>query len=610
VWLVDGAATTKQVAVVINRSDPSAPISSIFAISDEGVDRWSPVSELSFFVAAGAVIEFMLLGYNEANSPSDSFTAPYLTTDVGTTPAAGEITVDPSDSFLWVHRLDRNAADRDTDLDNIFPGSTVVLVDDADSNTTRTYLVTGPWTSDGTIYKIPVAFFAKSGDTLAPGTAVTASFNIPSAKTYDYARKDNYWPTATPGFASSIIGQLVVGNALQGGESNTAFGFDIQFQQLIPSPDWLLISYPVAGGSGLAPGAPIEVVDNLDSFSSTNALSANQGRTLGEKDTSLQQQIDALAASIGGPNNPDPDAAAIGALSFNWPGALDLLGWREADGLDLGRSIYAQLNNYYAALDPAYPYGTGDGLTTFGSPSQADLPTQQEGLVASVKYGSRTGFLDRFFYSNSAASGHTLNGTTWSPLTLQAPNGTKQRTTFSHDGRYMAAAVSRAGNIIPVAWTLENEQWVEIAVQDQAATVGTTDVFVSRTGRWLLAICGLGTPWTAWELVDGSYVKRQEDWGSTGELPNVSLYPPLAAFSPDERWLAITAQSVTTINLYGLERRVMGAPLAAGRACLGDHGLSCLPLAQQQRLSGRHGGRGQRVRRLCRDTVPSRWRDP
>ncbi len=136
-------------------------------------------------------------------------------------------------------------------------------------------------------------------------------------------------------------------------------------------------------GGGLS---GVTVIDSLDSFSATDALSANQGRVLNGKilNLNLDLEITYQALAAQGPTNTTiPIGTVVWLQSTQNPE-----GWTLASGSDVLRDVYAPLFNAIGTT-----YGAGDGTTTFGLPDVNDLinPFDDPSYQPFIKYGYTIG---------------------------------------------------------------------------------------------------------------------------------------------------------------------------------------------------------------------------
>lgn len=176
-------------------------------------------------------------------------------------------------------------------------------------------------------------------------------------------------------------------------------------------------------------------------------------------DDVLQYEDDNLEAMIVAPS-PDPASTFSTGMMIPWPDPSNLPGsagtWLVCDGTAVSRVTYSDLNDLYAACTPAYPYGSGDGSTTFNLPDMRGrflLAQAASGTGATI--GGTGGSLDHTHTGPSHT--HTVEvtrdgwgGTQIAGLGPQgrmlANDGTVQNLTDADNDQTFTSAAGGTGN--------------------------------------------------------------------------------------------------------------------------------------------------------------------
>lgn len=127
------------------------------------------------------------------------------------------------------------------------------------------------------------------------------------------------------------------------------------------------------------------------------------------------------------PTIPDPDVTAVptGGCIF-WPNAAALPGsvgdWLACDGSAVSRATFSDLNDLYAAMSPPYPFGNGNGTTTFNVPNMTGrFALHQASSGTGDDVGETGGSLDHTHTGPSHTHGVTVTRDGWGQ-TLNAPS--------------------------------------------------------------------------------------------------------------------------------------------------------------------------------------------
>jgi len=159
-------------------------------------------------------------------------------------------------------------------------------------------------------------------------------------------------------FSAEVVG-ITQANALSG---NTVVAQKIALLETIPSGSieggTFTVGLPVFLGRG---GVLTQDVSNLE----TNVYRTYLGVATATDavDVLVQESVAINDTSF------SYDAVPIGTIAFSSTTALQP-GWLRPEGQAISRTNYSSLNTMYAS--ESYPYGSGDGSTTFNLPNYAD----------------------------------------------------------------------------------------------------------------------------------------------------------------------------------------------------------------------------------------------
>ena len=134
-------------------------------------------------------------------------------------------------------------------------------------------------------------------------------------------------------------------------------------------------------------------------------------------------------------NQAGYDLFPVGSMMY-WTGPTSSVpsGWLLCDGSAVSRTTYSNLDAVLATATPAYPYGNGNGSTTFNLPDCQGRALEQEGFTPTNSAKQLTGsetytLLD----SNIVSHDHTLNTHSHAGLNSHTHTGTSHtHSTGSH----------------------------------------------------------------------------------------------------------------------------------------------------------------------------------
>lgn len=150
-------------------------------------------------------------------------------------------------------------------------------------------------------------------------------------------------------------------------------------------------------------------------------------------------------------NNPSGfDLLPVGSLMF-WAGPTASIpaGWLLCNGATVSRTTYSDLSAVLSVATPSYPYGNGDGSTTFHLPDASGRALSHEGFAptntAKQLAGAETQTLTD---SNIVSHTHTVNTHSHTGINSHTHTGTSHTHTtgsHTHDGTH-AHSISLGGS--------------------------------------------------------------------------------------------------------------------------------------------------------------------
>lgn len=230
-----------------NVTDPTHPISKILGTFNGAVltAGWNVVSTISDLLTGGTHFRF---GVSVVNSSTSSTWAANWTRDSNqnvAAPATGSWNRNNGFSTLRMSSVDFDSTSQVTNLDSIRAGSTIVIADAGDPiNIFQSYTVLSV-DGTGATYEFSVVA-VEQGSLGEPAVGVQCSINVdvPIPESTVYTSVPDYY-AANP----SVTGYLKIGDGAEVA-SESAFGIDVQYQNLVASPDWDIAAITSGGALG------------------------------------------------------------------------------------------------------------------------------------------------------------------------------------------------------------------------------------------------------------------------------------------------------------------------------------------------------------------------
>lgn len=174
-----------------------------------------------------------------------------------TVPASGEWNFNQNRSVLRINKIDANLNDWALTL-NFIPNTVITLTDTVVATDQMQVRTIGAARDQGAYWEYDITILSEIGGGIVPGEATDIFAEEPVASPTAYKQDTAYWgPGITPSWAG-ITGFKQYDGVDQPGNSDTAFGIDIAFQELSKSDDWDVFGLPSGGGGGGGGGGELE----------------------------------------------------------------------------------------------------------------------------------------------------------------------------------------------------------------------------------------------------------------------------------------------------------------------------------------------------------------
>ncbi len=235
VWVPELSGTTNYRIVMVDITDPSAPVTSVIDAPILTENAWATVVLLNQLIFAGTKLLVYIDALNTGgdtqvvggwNYGGSSGNVPV--------PAQAQWTKDNTNLTVRVDKTDLDTTDRTAELGGIIPNSTLQFVQTDDPAKSYTFRVAGTNIDGGTYFEYPVALLSTGplgGPDTAAATTMTATVPVAQATKYvDVAGNPSAtWATITPYVAYDGVDQ---------GATNLSLGVDLEFDAAVISPDW------------------------------------------------------------------------------------------------------------------------------------------------------------------------------------------------------------------------------------------------------------------------------------------------------------------------------------------------------------------------------------
>lgn len=258
-WVPTGAALPdyKYALYLTNITDPANPITSIIATFDGSqlVEGWNSFDNPdSTLLTEGTIFGVYLQSYNSASNSQWAAQWDRESNSNNGAPSTGMWRTNKGNSQIRFNVTDNGSNNQAANLALVTVGSDIAVFDTADGgvNIYQNYRVTGV-TDNGTWFQFDVVpLDTGPGGAPTVGAATTGNFTIPVVGSTSYVAIADYY-LSNPNIKGiiSLSGGTVV-------EDEAAYCVDLQFQELIASPDWDIAAISaggaLGGGGGSGPG--------------------------------------------------------------------------------------------------------------------------------------------------------------------------------------------------------------------------------------------------------------------------------------------------------------------------------------------------------------------
>ena len=241
-WVSELSVNTHYRVIVVNITDPDAPITNIFEDPILVEDDWAIVALVDTVVPIGTILEVTLDSLNSGADTNVSggwrYSGP---SQPPAAPPAQGWTQDNQRTSFRIDKVDLDGTDRSTELESVIVDSDIGVVETANVAHTVSYRVTSV-TDSGLFMTYGVVLQDETGGGPDSGSVCTLDINIPIPLPTEYVEEAAYWPANNPTWAT-VTSKLTY-NGVDQGVSDSAFGVDLEFQPAIASEDWDIVTLP------------------------------------------------------------------------------------------------------------------------------------------------------------------------------------------------------------------------------------------------------------------------------------------------------------------------------------------------------------------------------
>jgi hypothetical protein len=240
VWAPEVAAGDYTFRVVI--IDSTNPQVLTRTISDPilSEDVWTILGLTNEIVRSGTILTIIIEALNSGASTQVTGGWARGAADNNNPPATGNWNHSTQQTILRIDNTDLDTADRSTELLGIILNSSIRFVDTLNPGNFLEYRVTAP-PIDQITYVEYIVTVIDAGGIIAVLDATTMTATIPTADSTRYRKLTNQWVAGEPTWAT-VEGVLQYDGVTQPGNTDNAFGVDINFQPALVSADWDLVA--------------------------------------------------------------------------------------------------------------------------------------------------------------------------------------------------------------------------------------------------------------------------------------------------------------------------------------------------------------------------------
>ena len=242
VWVSELTANTHYRVVVVNFTDPDAPVTTVFEDPLLTENDWAVIALVDEIVKVGDVLQVTIDALNsgaETNiSGGWSYGGP---TQPPAAPPSKGWTQDNQRTSFRIDKFDLDGTDRSTELESVIPESTIDVVQTDNVGHTVGYRVSTV-TDSGAFMAFGVVLQGETGGGPDPSSVCTLDINVPIPLATEYVEEVGKWPTDNPAWAN--VTSALEFDGVDQGVSTSGFGTDLEFQEAVASPDWDIVTVP------------------------------------------------------------------------------------------------------------------------------------------------------------------------------------------------------------------------------------------------------------------------------------------------------------------------------------------------------------------------------
>jgi hypothetical protein len=241
IWVTELSTTVNYRIIIVNSTDPAAPITQIIEEPVLTEDGWKIIALLNTIITAGTVLTISVDALNSGADTNISGGWRYNGPTQTGAPPFQNWSHDNQRTSFRIDKFDLDGSDRGSELEGVIQNSTISLVQTDNTGNVTTYQVRTV-IDQGTYMEYGVTLQTETGGGPAVGSVTTVDFAIPIALPTEYAEEVGGF-SAIPSWASSVEASLFFDGVNQGVPTTNAYGTDILFEPAQVSEDWDIVSY-------------------------------------------------------------------------------------------------------------------------------------------------------------------------------------------------------------------------------------------------------------------------------------------------------------------------------------------------------------------------------
>lgn len=294
--------------IISDETNPADIIAKVVPIPALEQNKWITVVLGNSYVAAGAKIRITLVSLNSNSGTSFQGGWTKGNNDNTLGPATKSWNKNTQNTVVRVDKTDLDDGDRSSELNSVIQGSIIKFSQTSDLTKFEEFVVLKtPVDFPAYVeYSVSVQNIVNGGVNV--GETTTVDFDIPIPQFTQYYRDDFFW-SANPITFGTATGFLEFNNVDQAGETDSAFGIDLNFQAVEYSDDWNFLAY-TSGILGASDASDTSVSLANDTASLSKPPYLNQ--TITQNYTNSMTMVGTLDDKLETPVGPIPTNTVIG----------------------------------------------------------------------------------------------------------------------------------------------------------------------------------------------------------------------------------------------------------------------------------------------------------